>query len=748
MTKYKIAGATALSIAIQLALSPAYADERRAAPLTTLSAIEVTARRVTEDVQSVPIAVTAIDAALIERQQITNIRSLEAAIPNIVFVPNTGQMSAATIFLRGVGEDESFFTADPPVGIYIDDVYIPRQTGALFDLYDIARLEVLRGPQGTLYGRNTSAGAVKLESRRPQLEFGFNSDIRVGSYDRQDLRLSVTGPLIGEQLAGQVAVMSRQSDGYTRNLVDGRRVNDQDIKGVRASLLWRPDERFEMLLVGDGTNERSGPGYGVAIVNDAVPGRLAQVNDWHDTRSDLLDPIQDVDQAGASLTMTYNAPSATLKAITAWRELTQDILLDADGRDGNPLNLGPAPGFVAFHLAQTQEQRQFSQELQVTGSQLGDRLTYAAGLYYFNERNGQYTTNLAFVPATTRPRTVNHTYVTLDTESIAVFGDLTYALTDAFSVSAGLRWTQDDKDFNVEALNGAGQIRLTTTGIPASRSIAESWSDTTPRVSLNYQLSGKSWEALAYLSAAKGFKSGGFDGREGNPDYIMTQLGPIDPETVWSYEAGLKADWLDSRLRTNVAIFFNDYKDMQFGITKTDGSGFTRLNAGDAEISGVELELTAVPTEGLELFANFGYLDGEYTKFRDPSACFFATESEAKSTLELKKAPKTTWRIGGNYTYDFGAGGQVIVGADYSEKDRYYNNLCNSAVIATTGYENLNAQIAYQSADGRWRLTLSGTNLTDAVYWQGGFDFSAALGDAVYVVPPRMWALNLRYSTN
>jgi len=734
-------GFTATSVALAAEPPPA------AGPVSGLVEIEVTARRVSESVQSVPIAVTAIDSAVMERQQITSIRSLDTAIPNIVFVPNTGQASAATIFLRGVGEDESFFTADPPVGIYIDDVYIPRQTGALFDLYDVERIEVLRGPQGTLYGRNTSAGAVKLESRKPGFDPRFSIDARIGSFGRQDVRAAVSGPLVADKVAGQVALMSRQFDGYTKNLTTGKRVNDQDLVGGRASLTWKASDSFDVLLVADAIRERSGPGYGVAIQNNVNPGKLAVVSDWNETTSDLVNPQQDVDQNGISLISTYSEGDTTFKSITAWRSLSQDIYLDADGRAGNPGGFGtPAGSAVAFHLAQQQDQSQISQEFQLAGSLLGGRANYVAGLYYFHENNKQRTHNIALVPATTAPFRGNHTYVTLGTDSIAAFANGTYNFTDALSISGGLRWTQDDKDFHIEARDANSAIRATTTGAPAQRDISKRWSSVTPRLSLDYQMEGDGWRALAYFSGANGFKSGSFDGRESVPNFIVSGLSAIEPESVWSYELGLKADWLDRTLRTNVALFLNDYTDIQFGITKADGSGFTRLNAGDARIKGAELELTWVPREGLELFANLGLLDGEYTKFRDPGACFFSSEAAAKSALVMKKAPKNSWRVGGSYEWAIGDTGAVTVGGDYSRKSRYYNNLCNSPWIATDGYENLNAQVAYETPDRRWRFTLAGSNLTDKVFFQGGFDLSAALGDAVYVVPPRMWSLSARYS--
>jgi iron complex outermembrane receptor protein len=305
-----------------------------------LAEVTVTAQRRSESMQSVPVAVTAFDPASLDAHQVLTLRDVSNVVPNLWMETNTGLSSGSRAALRGVGEDESFFTSDPPVGIYIDDVYIPRQTGALFDLYDVERIEVLRGPQGTLYGRNTSAGAIKLVSVKPSQDTRLMAELTGGDFGRFDARASVSGGL-SERVSGQLAVLSRQRDGYDRNLVNGARVNDQDVVSGRASLRWQPSDALDILLSYDQTRERSTPAYATGVLLQP-PGDLGPWNaddqydgdtDVHTLRSDLLEPQNDLDQRGASLNIGWDIGNVTVRSITSWRELENTLLLDADGQD-------------------------------------------------------------------------------------------------------------------------------------------------------------------------------------------------------------------------------------------------------------------------------------------------------------------------------------------------------------------------------------------------------------------------------
>ena len=743
-----------------------------------LEEVTVTAQRREESQQSVPLAITALSADMLERQQIRSIAQLDQIVPNIVMNQNTGTSSASKIFLRGVGEDESFFTADTPVGIYVDDVYIARQTGAMFDLFDIERLEVLRGPQGTLYGRNTSAGAVKLVSRKPVLgEYQGQAELTIGSYDRVDVRATGNLPL-GDAAALQGAVLMRTRDGYTRNAFDGMFVNDQDVKGARLSLLAEPFDRFRALLSADYIRERSTPGYAVPLTlnaqRDPLQDPLPQTGDFFTTSSDIVDPMNDLDQWGASATLEFGLSNdLTIKSITGFRKLENLLYLDADGGV-----LAPPPSIMGrFHLFQDQKQHQVSQELQALGKLVDGRLRYVAGLYYFRENNEQDTKNVVGLPALVgspvaasgRFDLTNIAREELTTDSYAAFVSGTYDFTDRLSLTMGLRYTSESKDFTnqviqpngtipVVCINGTGATPAQAAAVPCTpaqlalgyfsftnqSAFDKTWSDTTPRVVLDYQITDF---ALAYLSAAKGFKGGTTSGRD---TAALNNLGRIvgDPETNWTYEAGFKGDWFDRRLRTNVAVFRNEYEGMQFGVTSPSGS-FGRINAGDATIDGLELEVTAVPIEGLELNGSVGLLDGEYTEW---TAALTTCAAQGLTTvdqylgLSLKQAPEWSYRLGANYSHDMGQRGVLSFGADYSAKDDHYNNLCASPGIRVQDYEFLNAQLRWESAAGNLLIALAGNNLTDTESFNGGFDFGRSLGFAsAYLYPPRTWSLSVRY---
>ncbi len=743
-----------------------------------LEEVTVTAQRREEAEQSVPLAITALSADMLERQQIRSIAQLDQVVPNIVMNQNTGTSSASKIFLRGVGEDESFFTADTPVGIYVDDVYIARQTGAMFDLFDIERLEVLRGPQGTLYGRNTSAGAVKLVSKKPVLgEYRGMAELTVGNYERFDLRATGNVPL-GDKAALQGAVLMRTHDGYTRNAFNGEAVNDQDVKGARLSLLAEPTDAFRALFSADYIRERSTPGYAVPLTlnaqRDPLHDPVPETGSFFTTDSDIVDPKNDLDQWGVSATLEFDASdNLTFKSISAYRTLENLFYIDADGGV-----LAPPPSIKGrFHLFQDQEQYQVSEELQALGNLMDGRLKYVAGLYFFRENNQQDTVSVVGLPTLmTLPIALagrfdltNIAREEMTTDAYAAFVSGTYDITDRLSLTAGLRYTRESKDFTnhvilpngsvqVVCINGTGAAPVQASAAactPAQLALGyftftnqsafdKTWDDTTPRVVVDYQLTDT---ALVYLSAAKGFKGGTTSGRDtASLRNLLRIVG--DPETNWSYEAGLKADWLDRRLRTNVAVFHNEYDGLQFGVTTPDG-GFGRINAGNATIEGLELEVTAVPVEGLELNAALGLLDSEYTKWTAALSTCAAqglTTVDQYLKLPLKQAPDWSYRVGANYSHDLGQRGVVSLGADYSAKDDHYNNLCASPGIRVQDYEFLNAQLRWENTAGNVLVTLAGNNLTDTESFNGGFDFGRSLGFAAgYLYPPRTWSLSVRY---
>ncbi|MEZ5512627.1 MAG: TonB-dependent receptor [Steroidobacteraceae bacterium] len=760
-------------------VTPAQEPTESEKVLQGLEEITVTAQRHEETEQSVPVAITALSADMLERQQIRSIGQLNQVVPNFQIGPNTGTSSSAKIFMRGVGEAESFFTADTPVGIYIDDVYIARQNGATFDLFDIERLEVLRGPQGTLYGRNTTAGAVKLISRRPTLgQFRGQAEATIGSYDRFDVRATGNMP-IGDKVALQGAVLMRKRDGYTYNAFDGQDVNDQDVKGARLSLLAELNDRFHLVLSADYISENSTPGYAIPLVLDAARqpplNPAPKTGSFWVTDSDIgSDAPNDLDMWGVSATLEFEATdNMTITSISAYRAMSNLLYLDADGDV-----YGPPPSINArYHVRQDQEQYELSQELHAVGKLMDGRLNYITGLFYFREQNDQDTVSVLGLPqlfgrpvaSAGRIDLTNIAREAMTTDSYALFGSGTFDVTDQVAVTVGLRYTEESKDFsnnvllpdgtqNVVCLNTTGAAPVQAAATPCTpaqiglgyfnftnqSAFDKTWQEWTPRLVVDYKFTDS---ALIYASATKGFKGGTTSGRD---VAALRNYGRIigDPETNWSYEAGLKADWLDNRLRTNVAVFRNKYEGLQASLATSDG-GFGRINSGNATFDGAELEVVAVPVPGLELNAALGLLDTEYTKWTAAlSTCANQgyTTQEQYLNLPLKQAPKWGYRVGANYSYDMGQRGVLSVGGDYTAKDDYTNNVCGTKGISVLDFELLNAQLRWENSTGNALVTLGGTNLTDSKVFNGSFDFGASLGFASgYMYPPRMWFLSVRY---
>jgi iron complex outermembrane recepter protein len=749
---------------------------------TFVAAIEeltVTAQRVEENLQKIPVAVTALTARDLEVRNVQNVQGMAAETPNLYMDINTGTSSGSRAALRGVGEDESFFTSDPPVGIYIDDIYIPRQTGAMFDLYDLERLEVLRGPQGTLYGRNTTAGAIRFVTRQPGNQLRARVEGTVGEFERTDFRGSLSVPL-GQRAGFEAATMIRKHDGYDENLVNGAKVNDQDIWGVRGSLRLLPSDTVNILVTGDYLRERSTPGYAVGFVPQppVIGGfgvgaidfdqQLDGDTDVHTLQSDLLDPLNDLDQKGVAATITWNASDRlAFKSITGYREMDNLLLLDADGRVGNflPAVFGPGP---TFHLFQDQAQKQFSQELHVQGRPSG-RASYIAGLYFFHEENQQRTENVIFSPLGRN----NFWDTGLDTDSYAVFGSATIRASDRLTLTAGARYTSDNKVFDTIVYRASGQFPQVASqqliacvapdgrvvgstrpcdatdppgsvDTPVEKHLDETWDAVTPRFALDFQATR---ELLVYASASRGFKSGAFDGRSNNGATVLP-LGPVQPETLWAYEVGFKSDWDENRFRLNGTAFLTEWNDLQG--TGTDPSGnFKRFSLGDVETKGVELESRWVPVSGLELSGQLGVLDTRFKTVNFNQQVDCASLGTGDAELELKYSPHDSYRLGGLYTTQgVLAGGRFTLGGSVSHKSKYFQQTCNAAATTEDGYTLVDASLAYETRDGRFRIALLGENLTDERYIQGVFAIAGLRMLSAYINPPRRFSVSVRYAFN
>ncbi|MCE3002427.1 MAG: TonB-dependent receptor [Xanthomonadaceae bacterium] len=670
---------------------------------STLEAVTVTAQRREEELQKTPISITALSKEDLERKQVARLDDLKFEVPNLVIEPNTGTTSGAKIFLRGVGADESLFTADPAVAIYVDDVYIPRQTGAMLDLYDVERIEVLRGPQGTLYGRNATGGAIRYITRQPNGDPSFVVSGQFGNLGRGDLRTALGGRL-GEALDFSAAALTRNRDGFSRDVTNNRDVNDQEVYAMRLGFSLPLGDSTRASLALDGIKERSGPAYATGVIRAGGTRPVSDPdNDYYTLQTNVVQGRNDLDQFGAVLTLETELDWATWRNIAHYRGMENLLFGDFDGT-----------AQTRFHLFQDQDQDQKGYESQLISTGDGP-FTWVGGVFLFRESNEQPTRQDIFATGSTN--TIN-----LDTEARALYGQGTYAFSDALRLTGGLRWSWEEKDFSVVSVRANGTPNF-------SFAKKDDWSKLDWRLALDYQFND---DVMGYASAATGFKSGGFNGRGASPAAITT----VDEETVLAYEVGVKTTLLDDRLRFNAAYYRNQYDDLQLTAFAPDGTSLL-LNAADTRIQGFEVDATAVLAPGWQVNASVGTIDAEYTDFSAINRPIF----EGK---ELKQAPELTWTLGTQYALELGDG-ELVMGVQAHYTDEHFQNLANSPIIKTDEYTLVDARIAYEAAGGKWMVALWGKNLTDEEYFTGAFDL-AALGFAdAYMNVPRTYGIDFRY---
>lgn len=681
-----------------LSFASAWAGEARAAapapadaPAGQVAEIVVTAQKRSENLQKVPIAITTFSGETLKQNQINNVADVAQYTPNLnVSTAGSGSASSASFFIRGIGQQTFHFTAEPAVGVYFDDVYVARSIGANLDLGDISQIAVLKGPQGTLFGRNTISGAVAITTNKPVFDFEGNADVTTGSIDRLLSHVTVNVPLVDDTVATRITVMGDIRDGWGKDYSPTGKVynlGESRVVGGRAQLLWKVATDFDILLSGDGMRTRghSTPegliNFQESAASDAYnatapvkigPQWLVQGYNSHL----YIDPVDDTDTAGGSATMTYHPGSITIKSISAYRWQHDVAAQDYGGV--------PAP-----YIGQQTDQRQWqvSQELQATGDLLDQRLKYTFGLYYFREsaRNGEQAALQGLqldIP------------LKATTASYAAYGQATYDVTDKLSVTGGLRWTDEHKTVNVETIEGGAVI------LPQSHASGR-FRATTPMGNIKYQWSP---DLMTYVSIARGFRSGSFNALP----FAETDLIPTRPEKATTYEIGSKADLLAHRLRINLAAFYDDYTDIQIGATtETEGVFVYRnANAAKATIYGGEAEVTAVLAPGLEAFLNGSYLHSRLSAV--PGFSF------GESTLP--GAPKFIVDGGIKYGIGLHGGGTVTPSVDVNFRTGTYPQFNPAKESWQPSYALVNGRILFEPANSRWTFSIWGKNLTDKKY--------------------------------
>ena len=756
----------------------AQAPPTGAAPTSGLEEVVVTAQKRTESLQSTPLAVSAITAETIAARGITDVGRLNALAPNLVVTTTPSSTTNVTIQLRMIGDNEPILTSDSPIGTYLDGVVLGRSTGAVFDLVDLERIEVLRGPQGTLYGRNTTGGAVNLITRKPADAFGVDATLSYGNFNFLQARGTLDTGEFGESgLRGALTYVHKQRDGFVDNLraPDSHDPGAYDLDAFRVALAYDQDAAFRANYSFD-YNDRSSNATGFQLVA-ARPDILAYLNaspllggstpqiqrNRLDKRS--LDAPGDIEDEvmGHGLTLEYDlGETTTLRSITGYREWdNKQGVNELDGNAGlvgfvvSPAILAPPFPFIPlgiqpidlFSAVNERHQHQFSQELNLLG-EIGDRFNYVLGAFYFDEtsreNNPQALTLIipSPVPIPVGPVTLNSFGVNLtlpgpnyrhESDSQAVFGQGTYQITDQLSLTGGVRYTEDSK-----------KLEQVT---PFARTVDKDFSKFNWSATLDYQWSD---DLLTYLRAATGYKAGGVNARSSNDGY--------GPEDLTSYELGLKSELLDRRLRLNAALFYAEYDDLQIQqfLAGSGGAASITVNAGKANYKGIEVELTALLTDDLTAYLNYGYTDQEFDEFLvlDPASNQLV---DIADIAHPSYAADTTVNAGLKYEFPRFDIGQLAAQVDYSYRGKVWYHPSTFAapfnnVIADDPVGTLEARVSLSQIElGATALSIGlwGRNLTDEEYQLAGIDFGSLGFAGVTYAEPRTWGLdvNLKFGS-
>ncbi|MCX2975433.1 TonB-dependent receptor [Halieaceae bacterium IMCC8485] len=745
------------------ALTIGYAILSHLSPSAAAQGLEeviVTAQKREQSLQDTPIAVTAFSQSDLYNKNVTDISQIADFTPNLIFdatAPLSGASSAAVLFIRGVGQSSYQVTDDPGVGTYVDGVYVGSSVGGVLDIIDVERIEVLRGPQGTLFGRNTIGGAISITSARPSADDGGSLEITLGNYDRINLRGS-TNLVLTDNLVAKVSAGYKRADGWVKLLAEsdapGTENNrNQDTPGndnegsARLAFLYTPTDDLDVYFTADKSVVREASAastlLGVSKMGEPIPGddsvdvnygNLSGLyndltapnidvpgygtNVLYDDRWVPDNPAResyrngvngtDIDTLGAALTLDWNINEyVTLKSISSFRDVEAALNRDADG---SPLTI--------THCFNNFDHEQFSQEFQFTGDAFDSKLTWLAGVYYFEEEaEDDFKCELGGIDEVNGGRSSLLLRASVENDSSAAFAQGTYSFTDSLSLTFGARYTEDTKTLDplfgfVESFDNIDTIENT---IPPEK-VSQDFDDSSFRLSVDYRVSGNLVEDLMlYSSYSEGFKSGGFSSRTlvARPEPL-----PFDPEELATFEVGAKYQGFDSRLRANLAIFSSEYENIQG--TVIEGIAPGTQNTGDSDIKGFELELTGLATDNFKIDASVAYTDNEYTRLA-PLSEGVAPNGKILMTDKLPNTPEWSYTMNLDYSIPLSSG-IVSLRGDYVYYSEIYNDDLNSEILKQPSYNLIGAQIAYESYEGNWDVSIWGRNLGDEEYIISGDD--------------------------
>ena len=667
--------------------------------------IVVTAQKREQNILEVPFSITAISEADVENRDITNIGEIDRLVPNLQVTQAPGNSTAAQIAIRGGVTINPALTWETTVGLYLDGVYIGKTQGSVFDVVEVERIEVLRGPQGTLYGRNTLAGGINIVSKAPSGELGGYAKAGVGNYGAQTLAASLSLPAMGN-VRVNLAARSETRDGWVdvddtaplaASSVDA--LGDIDRTAFRAAVDVDLSDQLTLAYRFDFSEADQAATHSQLHRLDAdfMLPILGFVSTEREDSASVDGPsFEKSEVSGHSLTVDLDlSETLSFKSITAFRDLTWSDGLDLDG---TPIDVA--------HTQRYSDYESFSQELQILGG--SGNLNFVAGAYLFNDDG--FTDNPQRFFGVFGP--FGQTFVSrygFETQAVALFAQIDYDLSEALTLTAGLRYTDEQKEIERE-LGNAGQPRTISAGTQADTS----FDDLTPTLSLSYDLSDS---VSAYLRYAEGFKSGGFNGEA---QTLEETLRPYSSESVRSIEAGVKGLWFDNRLRASAAVFHNEHSDMQLSVFTAEGAaGSSVRNAGEAVIQGIEVEGMLNVTEDIRVRASYGYLDSEYDKFLDCGGA-----ADVANNRAFPHAPESSLSLSLEAALFRGSWGQLDVIIDHSHISDYY--LYPYPIVADTNPACAASALAPATEVGDYGLTDLRLLLSDVRFGENT-SFSASL---------------------
>lgn len=714
------------------------AQAQESAPVG-LGEIIVTAQKRAENLQTVPISVSAVTGEALAEQQITNVAAMANSVPNVQINTFSNSPDSAVFTIRGVGVND----ADPYVGttvsVVVDGVVVGVNSAALLSLFDIERVEILRGPQGTLFGANTTGGVINVVTKQPTGEFGGEAQVVYGNYNRLNVNAALNFP-ISDSLAGKISVLHSGHDGFFRNQVDGRRLGSTDMTSLRAYLKFDNGGIYDATLIGEYTRGRNGSQTAVSFADPTSvlyrPGYGTEQGKPRFERGHSAGLPDQNNRDTYSITLTQNIESGIgdIVSITNYREYEQDLYSDDDS---TPADL--------LHTRRMTDHYQVSQELRNT-IDINDNVQLLVGAFGFLQEYDliQLGTLNGFFPGLGQPQTQWQ-----KNWSASIFSQMYVDLSDQLRLQAGVRYSHEKtkaRSTTAQSFNPSGHATLDYQVVAPGTLVAaegsKSWDDIGYKIGLDYQATD---EVMLYGYHARGFKSGGFTGRI----VFAEDIGPFDPEHLDSFEIGLKSDLLDRRLRINLAAFYNFYKNMQVVQNFTFATGensATIRNAGKAKTRGVELEVVTMPIEGLTLSASGAFLDAKYDRYdtltQDPNGTGLIPVSYAGN--RLMNAPKWTASASLSYEFDLGPGMTTFfVQNNYTSPK--YTNYTNFEQEKTEHINLVNATLSWSPNSERWTFGLWGRNLFNEKYFAQKLYIPGTLALAG-MGAPREYGIDFRYN--